>query len=261
MDVAFLDGEPFVLVSGGGPSWLTPSSFSGVFKLNSDGTMTLVADLTNWLPDHLPEFVPPDYGSDGSLFDLEAAGDSLLLSEAVGGLLIRVTPAGEISTVADLSEAHMVPTGIAVDAEGNAFVGFETTPPYADGSSKVVKVTPDGTVSDAWTGLTAVTDVAFGPDGTLYAAEMSTGNLDTEPFLRPDSGRIVRQTGPDSLEPVITDMPPPVQIGFDADGRLVVATPAFGPDAGAGLGVLVSLDPAEAPASFAGFEAPTTCAT
>jgi hypothetical protein len=121
-------------------------------------------------------------------------------------------------------------------------------------------VTPDGTVTDAWTGLTAVTDVAFGPDGTLYAAEMSTGNLDTEPFLTPDSGRIVRQTGPDSLEPVITDMPPPVQIGFDADGRLVVATPAFGPDAGVGLGVLASLDPAEAPASFAGFEAPATCA-
>ena len=43
--------------------------------------------------------------------------------------LLRVTPSGEIATVADLSEAHMVPTGIAVDAEGNAYVGFETTRP------------------------------------------------------------------------------------------------------------------------------------
>jgi hypothetical protein len=137
--------------------------------------MTLVADITSWLPQHPPAFVPPDYGTDGSLFDLEAAGDTLLLSEAVGGQLLRVTPAGEISTVADLSEGHLVPTGIAVNAEGDAFVGFETAAPYGDGASKVVKVTPDGAVSDAWTGLTVVTDVAFGPDGLLYAAEMATG--------------------------------------------------------------------------------------
>ncbi len=185
MDVAFLADELYVLVSGAGPSWLSPSSFSGVFRLNDDSTMTLVADVTNWLPDNPPAFIPPDYGSDGSLFDLEAAGDALLLSEAVGGQLLRVTPAGEITTVADLSEGHMVPTGVAVDGEGNAYVGFETTPPWPDGASKVVKVTPDGMVSDQWTGLTAVTDVAMGPDGTLYAAEMATGNLDTEPYPAP----------------------------------------------------------------------------
>ena len=185
MDVAFLADELYVLVSGAGPTWLSPSSFSGVFKVNDDATMTLVADMTTWLPDNPPAFTPPDYNSDGSLFDLEAAGDALLLSEAVGGQLLRVTPAGEITMVADLSEEHLVPTGIAVDGDGNAYVGFETTPPYPDGASKVVKVTPDGTVSDEWTGLTAVTDVAIGPDGTLYAAEMATGNLDTEPFLQP----------------------------------------------------------------------------
>jgi SMP-30/Gluconolactonase/LRE-like region len=248
-----------VLLSGAGPSNLSPSSFSGVFKINSDGTMTMVADLTSWLPQHPPKFISPDYGSDGSLFDLEAAGDSLLLSEAVGGQLIKVTPAGETSTVADLSEGHMVPTGVAVDADGNAYVGFETTPPYADGSSKVVKVTPDGTVSDFWTGLTAVTDVEFGPDGALYATEMATGNTGSEPFLNPNSGRIVRQTGPATLEPVVTDLPYPVHIGFEADGRMMIALPAFGPDGGVGLGSLISVDIGNDPVSYAGFEAPATC--
>ena len=256
MDVAFLDEQPYVLVSGAGPSWLSPSSFSGVFRMNDDGTMALVADLTSWLPEHLPEApLPPDYGSDGSLFDLEAAGDALLLSEAVGGLLIRVTPEGEISTLADLSEGHLVPTGIAVDDDGNAFVGFETSPPYADGASKVVMVTPDGTVSDAWTGLTAVTDVAIGPDGTLYAAEMGTGNLDEDPYLRPNSGRVVRQTGPDSLEEILTDAAYPVTIGFDPEGVLNVAYPAFAPDAGEGHGAILRVDPsAGSPISLTGFE-------
>src|SRR3712207_9052524 len=63
--------------------------------------------------------------ADGSLFDLEAAGGALLLSDAVGGQIVRVTPGGEITELADLSERHPVPTGIAVDADGNAYVGFE----------------------------------------------------------------------------------------------------------------------------------------
>lgn len=259
MDVEVLNGELYTLLSGAGPSNLSPSSFSGVFKINDDGTMDLIADITSWLPDHPPASIPPDYASDGSLFDLEATSDALLLSEAVGGQLLKVTAAGEISQVADLSEGHLVPSGIAVDDEGNAYVGFETTPPYDDGASKVVMVTPDGTVSDYWTGLTAVTDVEFGPDGTLYATEMSTGNTDTEPYLTPNSGRIVRQTGIDTLEPVVTDLPYPVHIGFDPDGRLVIATPAFGSHAGVGQGMLVSVDLAGTPVSFAGFEAPTSC--
>lgn len=234
MDVAFLGSDPYVLLSGAGPSWLSPSSFSGIFKINGDGTMTLVADITNWLPQHLPASIPPDYGADGSLFDLEAAGDSLLFSEAVGGQLIRVTPAGEISRVADLSEGHMVPTGIAVDTEGNAYVGFETTPPYSEGSSKVVKVTPDGTVTDAWTGLTAVTDVVLSPDGVLYAAEMSASTTDEPPYLTSGTGRIVRQSGPDSLEVVVDAIDAPVYLGFGPDGALYVTLPAFGANNGEG---------------------------
>ncbi len=198
MDVEFLGEDAYALLSGAGPSNFSPSSFSGVFRLNDDGTMTLVADITTWLPQNPPAFVPPDYGSDGSLFDLEPAGDALLLSEAVGGQLIRVTPDGDIAMVADLSEGHLVPTGIAVDAEGNAFVGHETAAPYGDGASKVVKVAPDGTVSDAWTGLTVVTDVELGPDGVLYAAEMATGFAEGVPDMPPGTGRIVRQTGPDT---------------------------------------------------------------
>jgi hypothetical protein len=262
MDVAFLGDDLYVLLSGAGPTWLSPSSFSGVYLVNDDATMSLVADLTNWLPDNPPDFIAPDYNSDGSLFDLEAAGDALLLSEAVGGQLLRVTPAGEITEVADLSGEHLVPTGIAVDAEGNAYVGFETTPPYPDGASKVVKVTADGTVSDEWTGLTAVTDVALGPDGALYAAEMATGNTDTEPFLSPGSGRVVRQSGPDSLEEVLTDVAYPVTLGFDPEGTLHVAYPAFGPDAGVEQGAILRVDPAaETPISLADVGVvPATCA-
>ena len=259
-DVAFLGDDTYALLGGAGPNWLSPSSASGVYRLDGDGTMTLVANISSWLPDNPPAEIPFDYQTDGSLFDLEAAGDALLISEAVGGQIIRVTPAGEITSVADLSAGHPVPTGIAIDAEGNAFVGYLTAAPYPEGGAKVVRVAPDGSVSDEWTGLTVVTGVALGPDGALYAAEMATGLSGGSAELPADSGRVVRQTGPDSLEPVVTDLPHPTAIAFDADGQLVISGPAFGPDAGVGQGWIVSVDPAQAPVSFAGFEPePMSC--
>jgi sugar lactone lactonase YvrE len=261
MDVAFLGDDAYALLSGAGPNWFSPSSASGVYRLNGDGTMTLVGDISAWLPDNPPAEIASDYSPDGSLFDLEAAGDGLLLSEAVGGQLLRVSLDGEIASVADLSADHLVPTGIAVDEEGNAYVGHETAAPYVDGVSKVVKVAPDGTVSDAWTGLTVVTDVALGPDGALYATEMATGFSGETAMMPERSGQIVRQTGPDTSEVVVSDLSYPVNIGFDANGQLVVSGPAFGPDAGVGQGFLASVDPAAGPISFAGFTpAPTGCA-
>jgi glucose/arabinose dehydrogenase len=251
MDVAFMGEDLYLLLSGAGPSFLSPSSFSGVYKVNEDASLTLVGDITTWLPQHPPRFVPQDYNQDGSLFDLEATGDSLLLTDAVGGQLLRVTAEGEIGTVLDLSDGHPVPTGIAVDGGGNAYVGFETHGPFGDGQSRIIQVTPDGTVSDVATGLTQVADVTFGPDGLLYAAEMATGFKEGDPTMPPDSGRVVRIERDGSLTPVVTELAYPVQLGFDPDGRLVIATPALGPDRGARDGSLLSVDISTTPVSVA----------
>jgi hypothetical protein len=236
MDVAVLGSDLYVLVSGAGPSWASPSSRSGVFTINADGTMVLVADLSTWIAQHPPQVTPPEGPSpDGSLFDLEATGDALLVSDAVNGLIIKVTPAGEISTLADLStDQHPVPTGIAVDTDGNAYVGFESAIPYTDGSVTIRKITPDGTVSDAWSGLTRVADVVLSPDGTLYAAELSTGNTLAAPYTYPNTGRIVRQTGPDTSEVVADGLDYPVGLGFGPDGALYVSGPANGGENGEG---------------------------
>jgi sugar lactone lactonase YvrE len=236
--LAMLDGTLYALSTGGGAS----DSPNGIYRVGPDGSWTLFANLQMWFVDHPPTFRSPDYDPSGSLFDMEAGKDRLWITEAVGGRLLTVTPDGTITLVADLSEGHMVPDGLALDGHGGAYVGFETTPPYTDGSSKVVHVTADGKVTDAWTGLTALTDVEMGPDGMLYAAEMASNNLDQAPFLRPNSGRVVRQTGPDSLEPVVTDVPYPVYLGFDSAGTLYLDYPAFGENRGEGLGALVSID-------------------
>jgi hypothetical protein len=257
VDVAFLGDQLYYLQSAGGEDYGNPNEPSGVYRIEADGSTTLVANLSCWLGDVPPAFVAGDYNSDGSLFDLEAGTDRLWLTDAVGGRLLTVTPEGQIALIADLSDGHLVPTGVALAPDGGAYVGYLTAHPYTDGSAKVVHVAADGTVTDYWTGLTTVTDIALGPDGVLYAAEMSTGNLDAEPFVTPDSGRVVRRTGPDTLEEVLTDVAYPVMLGYDAAGALYVTYPAFGEDAGAGLGAIIGADlSVGTPISLAGLELP-----
>jgi len=161
-------------------------------------------------------------------------GEALWVVDSVNGQVLQVTPAGEITRIADLSEEHPVPSGIAVDPNGGAYVADLTPAPYVEGSAKVRHVGLDGAVTEVWTGLTTITGLEVGPDGTLYVAEMSSQISDEEPFLVAGSGRIVRQTGPDTEETVASGLDYPVELGFGPDGGLYVSVPAFGADEGNG---------------------------
>lgn len=259
-DVAYHNGKLYALINAGA-DYGTPDATSGVYSIGADGTTELVADLSSWFEDVPPKFVAPDYNSDGSLFDMAAGDDALWVVESVGGRLLRVSPDGEIVLIADLSADHPVPDSLALAPDGGALVGYLMTHPYTDGMAKVVHVAEDGTVTDYWTGLTTITGLALGPDGSLYAVEMSTENSAEPPNLRASTGRVVRQTGPATSETVVSDGNLLTKIGFGPDGALYLTYPAYAPDAGRGHGVLLRIDlsAADSPVSLAGLDtsAPT----
>jgi SMP-30/Gluconolactonase/LRE-like region len=250
-DLAILGDELYAAVDGGGEAHGNAAQPSGVYRILQDGTSELVADLSAWVRANPTQFIPPD-------FDPDAAGFSLVADEAAGALwvvnpnsgeIISVTPGGAITRVVDLSVDHPVPTGLAADPNGGIYIGNLTAAPYSDGQARVLHVAPDGTVTEVWRGLTTVTDVAVGPDGTLYAAEMSTGNIEEPPFAVPSSGKIVRQTGPDSMEEVASGLMFPISIAFGPDGGLFVSMPAFGADNGEGVIARIDVAAEAAPAT------------
>ncbi len=229
--VAVLDGQTYLLQdAAGGTAGETPPFPNGVYAVEPDGSVRLVADLTSWIRENPVSHIPYDQTALGEPFAMVAAGGVLWVVESNNGQVLRVTPEGEITRLVDLSNEHPVPTGIAIAPGGDIYVGFLTPIPYANQASRVVRIGADGEVTEVWSGLTMVTALAVGPDGTLYALEMATGNSDAAPYIFPDTGRIVRQTGPASQEEVATGLNFPIAMAFGPDGGLYVGYPAFGAD-------------------------------
>jgi plastocyanin len=243
-DVAYLDGDLYIGVDGGGAGHGNADVPSGVYRMADDGSAELVADLSAWTRDNPVAAIPGDFDPDAGGYSLvvEPESGTLWVDDPNSGQILSVATDGTISRVVDLSDPHKVPTRLALDPAGGVYVGTLTPVPFADGTAEVIHVATDGTAETVWTGLTTVADIAVGDDGTLYALELSTGNTAEPPFLTPGSGRIVRQTGPDTAEPVAEGLMLPIAMELGPDGAFYVSTPAIG--ANDGTGAIVRIDPA-----------------
>ena len=243
--VAILDNDLYLLEDANAMGFRpTGDSPDGVYRVEADGTVTLVADTAAWVGANPTVFKPADYNPRGEVFGMVADKDSLWVVESNIGQVLRITPDGKITRIADLSTGHPIPTAPALSPNGGIYVGYLTAVPYFTGASKVVEITPDGKVTDVWTGLTMITAVAVDAEGTLYAAEMATDNGTTPPYVAPDTGKVVRRTGQSSSEDVATHINYPVALAVGPDKALYVGAPAMGStDAD---GYILRIDPSAA---------------
>ena len=239
-DVAYQDGRLYALLSGGDID--RGGMPNGLYRIEDDGGVTLVADVSAFIRDHPVAERPRDYDTDGQPYAMLPMGDAFWVTEGNSNQVLRLGLDGTVTRVADLSRGHPIPTGIAPAPNGGAYVAFFTHGPYEEGAAEVVAVGPDGSVEEVWTGLTLVTGLAVGPDGALYALEMATGiDPDDPASIAPGSGRVVRRTGPDTAEDVVTGLALPAAMEVGPDGALYVAGPTFGADEGQGTILRVDL--------------------
>jgi hypothetical protein len=108
--------------------------------------------------------------------------------------------------------------------------------PIRDGSSKIMKITPSGTITTAYIDLTTILGLAFDSKGRLYVLENTTGN----PFPTPGTGRIVRIAGKHSQTLIAKGLSLPTSMTFGPDGNLYVANVGFGPPP-VGLGQILKI--------------------
>ena len=228
--VAFLGDALYVLEDANAMDFLRNSPDpDGVYRVNDDQSLTLIADTAAWISANPTKFKPADYNPGGEVFGMVTVGDELWVVESNNGQVMKVSLDGQIRA----DRRSLGKPSVANRACGISQRRGLRWLPYPGAihrrlSPTVVEVAADGKVTEVWKGLTIVTAVAVAPDGTLYAAEMATGNIDKPPYIAPETGRIVRRTGADTLEEVATNINYPVALAFGPDGALYVAATALG---------------------------------
>lgn len=173
----------------------------------SDGTVVTVLDITAYQatdPDPVDQDGIPEESNPYGL-TIDRRGNALV-ADAAGNDLLKVTPSGEVRTVArfDLElvktshlppemgvfppkiTAEAVPTSVTIGPDGAIYVGTLNGFPFRPGAAKVWRIDPraDGVLCSVNTpshgckvharGLTAIQDIAFGPkDHKLYVLELA----------------------------------------------------------------------------------------
>jgi hypothetical protein len=256
-DVAFLDGELYALIGGGGCSHGNPDpkDASGIAKVDvKNGHWHLIADIGAWLKTHPAKFESTDdFEPDGTLYSMIAHDGKLFTVEPNHGQVISVTRSGEIKQVIDISasEGHIVPTSIA-ERDGSFFVGNLNLFPIDPQWARILTISksdqddfdnlPPGLqpvrghrIVSSKAGFTTVVAVHFGPDGLLYVLELSDGPGGPTPGL----GKVVRILHSGAIEPVVTGLSVPTGMIFGPDHRLYVSNLGA---AAAGAGQILRFD-------------------
>jgi len=248
------DGEIYVSVGGPGPAtgMIEPGEFDNcvVAIEENSGAISILADIGEYERTINPDpnsidsnLYGLDLGQDGLLYVADAGGNAIYTVDTSSGRLELLTVIPGIALPEEMrqpggnparggtQEIDPVPTGVAVAGDGSVYVSLLSGGPFPAGAASVQLIAGQE-VTTFFGNLTMLTDVTIGPDGYLYAVQISTNFL-VEP---PAPGNVVRLLGDGTAELVVADLMLPNGIGFDEEGNLYVAagtvTPPGSPPAG-----------------------------
>jgi hypothetical protein len=232
-NTVYLTEESIWVLIGQGPTGDDrPTDLATFALIEFDRATKEVKQTIDLLP-HEETVNPDGEGIDSNPSDFAVAADgTIYIADAGANAVLKWTADEGVTTFAAWTKQpdtpSAVPTAVEVDAEGNVYVGFLTGFPFPTGWASVEKLDAAGELLLKYEGLTMVTDLAFGDDGTLYAVEFAQGLGDTG-FI-PNSGRIVEVTEA-GLEVVVDGLNFPYGMAVAAEDTFyVTVNSAFDPE-------------------------------
>ena len=219
-----VDSNPYGLLATDDGILVADAGGNDVLLVGDDGTVSMVA----LLPPTVHEF-PAEM--------LAAMGPP---PEGEGEVPAEAPPEGTMVPI----PVQAVPTSLAVGPDGAVYVGQLTGGPFPVGGASVWRLADGEEPTEYATGFTNIMGLGFGPDGTLYVAEMVHEGLMTM-FAEtgPPIGAVV-SVGPDGGEPTIVATGEQLMalggLAVDADGAVYVTT---GTIMGPGAGTVVKITP------------------
>ena len=168
VDIAFAGRRAYVLVTLVSGMLVDepfgdPALKNGLYRIERDGSNTLVADLGQWSVDNPPE---PDFFVDtGVHFALERYRGGFLVTDGHHNRVLWVSRRGSIHELAAFE--NVVPTGLE-KAFGHVFVTQMGPIPHVPADGKVLALRPGREPREVASGASMLIDVERGPHGKLY---------------------------------------------------------------------------------------------
>jgi sugar lactone lactonase YvrE len=211
--------------------------FGYLLQASASGNTKPIADVARY-----ESSVNPDGGLiDSNPYGLLALPGHRLVTDAGGNSLVDVSANGSVSTVATFPKApgtrDAVPTDVVVGPDGAYYVSTLTGFPFLAGTASVYRVVPgQAPALYAWN-LTALTDLAFGPEGSLYVLQHGSPGL--PPFAGPGAVWRVPPGGGGTSTLVAAGLTRATGLVVGADGALYVSVNG----ASAGNGAVWRIEP------------------
>ncbi len=239
-DVAFVGNTLYALLAGAGCSHGVPSLPNGIVRINSNGTFTLIADLSAFLqanPVANPE--PDDFEPDGTWYSMVAVRGDFYAVEPNHGEVDKITTGGQITRVVDVSasQGHIVPTAIAY--KGNFFFGNLGLFPVSPGTEQIRKLTPSGEFKTVANGLSTVLGLAFDQHDRLFVLESMTAPGSPGPGQL-GTGKVIRIDPNGTQTEIASGLSFASAMTLGPDGALYVSNFGFG--ALADIGQIVRIE-------------------
>jgi hypothetical protein len=235
-DVAFIGNTLYALETGAGCSHGVPTIPNGIYKINTNGSNTMLANLSDWVQTH-PVSHPNknDFEPDGDFYSMINVDGNFYVVEANHGEVDKITPGGDISRVVDVSatQGHIVPT-VITHHKGEYYLGNLDTFPAPPGASQVFKLSANGQLTPWATGFNMILGLAFDKHDQLYVLESTAGS----PFPTPGAGKIVRVSPTGEKDEIVSGLTFPTGLTYGEDGNLYVSNNGYGPTAIGGGQVL-----------------------
>ncbi|MGI9069394.1 MAG: ScyD/ScyE family protein [Pyrinomonadaceae bacterium] len=197
-------GDPADRTTSFGPAG---ANFARLARMNASGKWSLQEDMGAYEAAANPTGDEVDTNPYGIL----ALPGKRVVADAGANALNEVSANGTISTLAifpdRMEEAppflelppgteipmDAVPTSVALGPDGHYYVGQLTGFPFPVGGANIYRIPAQGGVAEVYAGgFTAIIDVAFGADGSLYVLEIAKNGL-LDAFIFNDwTGALIR---------------------------------------------------------------------
>ncbi len=255
VDVQFRGKTAFVVMGWGGDPELRAGIgeksrlFGTVLLATPEGLYFPIADISANEQRHNPAGGPVD----SNPYGVVALAHRRIVADAGANALIESGSMDLLQPWRERTFAVLPPTSVGTEAvpttvtkgpDGHFYVGQLTGAPFFQGASTIWRVSWQGdSVTPYVTGLTAVVDMAFDLDGTLYIVEIASG------FVPPPggtgdpgvgNGRLLRKPKNGALQVVLEGLVFPAGVAIGRDGAVYLSN--FGIFPGGGEVLRVTLD-------------------